>query len=133
FVSQLHGQPLPLGAVARIGATRFRHSEGITALAFSPDGKVLASGGTDHTVRFWEGATGKELAAGHSHHHAITALVFAGDVIDFFGNNSKTVVCLIWTTPHGFRHEGYAVHKPLPRQSPRLLPWCSAVHPLRSG
>ncbi len=38
------------------------HKGEITALAFSPDGKQLASGALDHTIRLWEVATGMVLA-----------------------------------------------------------------------
>lgn len=54
------GDPLPAGAVARLGTLRFRGR--ITySMAYSPDGKVLATGNTDFTVRIWEAETGREL------------------------------------------------------------------------
>lgn len=51
--------PLPAGALARLGTTRFRHSNYIHALAYSHDGKLLASSATD-ALRVWDATTGKE-------------------------------------------------------------------------
>jgi WD40 repeat protein len=55
------GDPLPPGAVARMGAVRFRHTGEVSSLAFFPSGKVLAStsGGAVH---LWEVPTGELLA-----------------------------------------------------------------------
>jgi WD40 repeat protein len=60
-----HGDPLPFGAVARLGTIRFRYNA--TCVAYSPDGKVLAAGGADNQVRLFDARTGKEVRrlAGH--------------------------------------------------------------------
>jgi RNA polymerase sigma factor (sigma-70 family) len=51
--------PLPDGAVARIGTTRFRHGDFIQSLAFAAEGKRLLSYGGDG-IRVWDAATGRE-------------------------------------------------------------------------
>lgn len=53
-----HGDPLPDGAIARLGTSRFRHA-GAEFVVFSPDGKTIASR-SYREVRLWETATGRE-------------------------------------------------------------------------
>lgn len=53
------GDPLPSGAAARLGSTRLR-AGWVHSMAFSPDGKTLAStslGGGE--IEFWDAATGR--------------------------------------------------------------------------
>ncbi len=51
----------------------------IRSVAFSPDGKTLATGGEDKTVRLWDLQAGKERAVPNGHQHAVFALAFSPD------------------------------------------------------
>ncbi|MBP3957152.1 sigma-70 family RNA polymerase sigma factor [Gemmata sp. G18] len=54
------GDPLPPGALARMGSSRFHHGSNIHRLTVSPDGKWVISYGSHTGYRVWELATGKE-------------------------------------------------------------------------
>ncbi len=55
-----YGDPLPPGAVARLGTVRFRHEGEASALAFSGDGKILVAN-TGSGLIVWDATTGKQM------------------------------------------------------------------------
>jgi eukaryotic-like serine/threonine-protein kinase len=61
-----------------IGALR-GHEGFISVMAFSPDGRRLASGSADKTIRLWELATGKDMAVLRGHEEPILWLSFSRD------------------------------------------------------
>ena len=54
-----HGDPLPPGAIARLGTVRFRAPA--ASIAYSNDGRFLAVGGSDNQIHLLDPATGKEI------------------------------------------------------------------------
>src|SRR5262249_29800199 len=60
--------------------TPFRgHEDKVRAMAFSPDGRLIASGADDRTVRMWEVATGRVVAVLRGHEKPVSQVVFSPD------------------------------------------------------
>jgi WD40 repeat protein len=51
----------------------------VFAVAFSPDGRRLASAGEDQTIKLWDTATGKEVITLRGHQGAVRSLAFSPD------------------------------------------------------
>ena len=66
--------PAPVEIVRTVG-----HTEAVTALAFSRDGKTLATGSHDYTVKLWNVATGLMLRTIGGHPYEVVGVAFSGD------------------------------------------------------
>src|SRR5262249_5807126 len=56
-----YGDPLPPGAVARIGPTRLQGTDQVYVAAYSPDGRLFATGHGASIARLWDAKSGKLL------------------------------------------------------------------------
>ena len=53
------------------------HTDTVNAVAFSPDGKTLASGGSDDAVILWNVADGKSSQTLKGHDDSVVGLAFS--------------------------------------------------------
>ncbi len=55
------------------------HAGRVTAVAWSPDGKYIASGGDDHTIQVWSALTGTRLLVSQGHSGGVPAVAWSPD------------------------------------------------------
>ncbi len=78
--------------LGRVQKTLRGHTDTVTSVVFSPDGKLLASGSADTTIKFWDVATGEEVATLQGHAERINSLAFTPDGMKLLsGSDDKTV------------------------------------------
>ena len=61
IAKDLYGDPLPEGAVARLGTVRYRHPGWYKRIDFLADNETIVIGTRDNTIRFWNARSGKQV------------------------------------------------------------------------
>ncbi len=77
------------------------HPGTVEALAFSPDGQMLASGGSDGTIKLWWVRDGQELRTLLAHHHPLTSLAFTPDGKILASHSASDNVIKLWRIKDG--------------------------------
>ncbi|KDD76976.1 hypothetical protein H632_c50p1 [Helicosporidium sp. ATCC 50920] len=81
--------------VARCSSSLAGHTEAVLALAFSPDGRRLASGSGDTSVRFWDLQTQTPRTTGAGHRGWVLALAWSPDG-RFLASGDRAGAVLVW-------------------------------------
>jgi WD40 repeat protein len=106
--------PLPRAAIARLNGG----SNPFLCLAFSPDGKWLASGGYERTIHIWDPATGKEIRKWPGPEPNVTSIAFSPDCKLLATGGLHDPVVHLWEAATG--HEFQALQG-LPRGASSLV------------
>jgi WD40 repeat protein len=93
-----------------IVTTYTRHTDGVIALANSPDGKYIVSGGYDDTVQVWEVVTGRTIVTYRGHGGTIGALAWSPDG-RYIASASYDKTVQVWEAATGRAVFSYLGHR----------------------
>ena len=98
-VAAAEPQALPVARAIRI-SDRMVHWQPVTCIAFSPNGRYIASGSDRNTVIIWDEITGTRLATLSGHDEAVTSIAFNADGTRL-ASGSLDASIRIWDTANG--------------------------------
>ena len=79
------------------------HTDSVLAVAFSPDGKRLISGGSDKTVRLWDTETGRLRRIREEHTAPVNTVAFSANGKRFWSASRENNAIRSWHTRDGGR------------------------------
>ena len=88
-------QNLPLQTVIQKG-----HPSSITSLAVSPDGKLLATGSDDKSIKLWSIESGREIRSFSDHESDVLDVAFSSDS-RLIASAGRDLTFKIWDTANG--------------------------------
>jgi WD40 repeat protein len=114
--TDLYGDPLPEGAIARLGTIRLRHCSEVNSVIFTLDGKSLiaadaayGSDGIDHHIRIYDPTTGAPVRSFLGHPSGDEQLALSPDGKLLAGIGGAHSVCL-WDMATGRLLREFGAH-----------------------
>ena len=86
--------------ITRASSTLEGHTEAVLSVAFSPDGKSLASGSGDTTVRIWDLQTETPMYTCEGHKHWVLFVSFSPDCTKIASGGMDHNI-IIWNAENG--------------------------------
>lgn len=89
-ITSFSQQQFPIESVLQKG-----HARQVECMAFSPDGRYLATGSYDFSIKLWDIASGKEIRTFSHHTLRVNSIVFSKDGKYILSASSDNTACVV--------------------------------------